>query len=151
MRLLILCTHNSARSQMGQGWARHHAQSYGLEIEVHSAGTEATRVKPEAITVMNEVGIDLSSHTSKTLYDLPDPWHFDYVITVCDSAAEACPVYPAQTTRLHYPFTDPSGGDLETWRRVRDQIGTQLEAFICALRDAQPIPATYTDAPSVMG
>ncbi|NJK45747.1 MAG: arsenate reductase ArsC [Pleurocapsa sp. SU_196_0] len=140
MRLLILCTHNSARSQMGDGWARYHAQQHGLEVEVWSAGTEATTVKPEAVSVMAERGIDLSTHSSKTLYDLPDPWHLDYDITVCDSAASNCPVYPAQTTRLHYPFTDPSGGDLEMWRHARDEIGAQLEAFIFALKTARLLP-----------
>jgi arsenate reductase len=134
---------------MGEGWLRHHAARLGLEAEVWSAGTEATRVKPDAITVMNEVGIDLSGHSSKTLYEVSDPWNFDYVITVCDSAAEACPVYPAQTTRLHYPFMDPSGQRLEVWRAVRDQIGLQLEAFVVALKTAQPVPPTYADSPSV--
>jgi arsenate reductase (thioredoxin) len=151
MRVLILCTHNSARSQMAEGWARHHAQAMGLKADIWSAGTEATRVKADAITVMTEVGIDLSAHSSKTLYDLPDPWNFDYVITVCDSAAEACPVYPAATKRLHYPFHDPSAQSLEVWRRVRDQIGVQLEAFVWALKDGSPVPATYAIAPSILG
>ena len=74
MRILALCTHNSARSQMAEGWLRHYAQELGLEAEVASAGTEKTRVKPDAITVMADVGIDLSQHTSKTLYDLPNPF-----------------------------------------------------------------------------
>ena len=139
MRILILCTHNSARSQMAEGWTRHHAERVGLEADIHSAGTEATRVKPEATEVMAEVGIDLSGHSSKTLYDLPDPWNFDYVITVCDNAAEACPVYPAKTTRLHHPFHDPSGQGLEVWRRVRDEIGAKFEAFVNDLqRGATP-------------
>jgi arsenate reductase (thioredoxin) len=146
MRILILCTHNSARSQMAEGWARHFAQQLGLEAEIWSAGTEATRVKPEAIAVMHEVGIDLSAHSSKTLYDLADPWNFDYVITVCDSAAEACPVYPVKTHRLHYPFTDPSGRSLEAWRTVRDQLSKQFDAFIGALKVGQPVPATYSDS-----
>lgn len=147
MRILILCTHNSARSQMGEGWARFHAKRLNLEADIHSAGTEATRVKPEAIAVMSEVGIDLNGHTSKTLYDLPDPWNFDVVITVCDNAAEVCPVYPAQTTRLHYPFQDPSGQPLEVWREVRDQIGAQFESLIVALKQGHPMPASYSDAP----
>ena len=146
MRILILCTHNSARSQMAEGWARHFAAQYNLEIEICSAGTEATKVKPDAISVMAEVGIDLTTHSSKTLYDLPDPWNFDYVITVCDSAAEACPVYPAKTVRLHYPFSDPSGRGLETWRIVRDQLKIKLEAFIAALKCQQPVPESYTDS-----
>jgi arsenate reductase (thioredoxin) len=147
MRILILCTHNSARSQMAEGWARHFASP---NLEIFSAGTEKTFVKPDAMTAMLEVGIDLSSHSSKTLFELPDPWNFDYVITVCDSAAEACPVYPAQTVRLHYPFADPSGRGLETWRVVRDQIGAQMKQFIHALEQHQPVPATYTETPSVV-
>ena len=118
MRILILCTHNSARSQMAEGWARHFA---GSSFEIFSAGTEKTFVKPDAIATMREVGIDLSRHSSKTLFGLPDPWSFDYVITVCDSAAEACPVYPAKTVRLHYPFSDPSGRGLETWSLCCDK------------------------------
>jgi arsenate reductase (thioredoxin) len=126
-----------------------YAQQLALEVDIFSAGTEATQVKPDAITVMLEVGVDLSSHTSKTLYDLPDPWNFEYVITVCDNAAEVCPVYPAKTTQLHYPFFDPSGNKLEVWRTVRDQIGVQMNAFISALQTAQPVPASYTDTPNV--
>ena len=123
MRLLVLCTHNSARSQMAEGWLKHYAQAQGLALEVHSAGTEKTRVKPDAITVMNEVGIDISQHTSKTLWEVPDPWQFDVVVTVCDSANDTCPSYPAETTRLHVSFVDPSGQGLEQWRSVRDALG----------------------------
>lgn len=129
----MLCTHNSARSQMAEGWLRHHAQAAGLHAEIHSAGTEATSVKPDAITVMNEVGIDISGHTSKTLYDLPDKWNFDVVLTVCDDANEACPVYPAETHRLHVSFPDPSGEDLDRWRAVRDAIGLVAEKLVDAL------------------
>lgn len=133
LRLLVLCTHNSARSQMAEGWLRRHAEAAGLAAEVWSAGTEATRVKDEAIEVMDEVGIDLSTHTSKTLWDIPDPWGFDVVVTVCDSANEACPAYPAQTTRLHVSFPDPSGLDLDAWRRVRDAIGAMGERLVAVL------------------
>jgi len=149
MRILILCTHNSARSQMAEGWTRHFAAQYALEAEILSAGTEATFVKPQALEVMREVGLDLSGYSSKTLYDLPDPWNFNYVITVCDSAAEACPVYPASSTKLHYPFTDPSGGTLERWRTVRDQLSNQFEAFVKALSSGQTLPPTYADSPPV--
>ena len=123
MRLLVLCTHNSARSQMAEGWLRFYAEEVGLDLEVTSAGTEQTAVKAEAVTVMGEVGIDLSRHTSKTLFDLSDPWNFNVVMTVCDSANEACPTYPAETTRLHVAFPDPSGQPLERWREVRDALG----------------------------
>jgi arsenate reductase (thioredoxin) len=122
-RILILCTHNSARSQMAEGWLRHHAARHALAVEVQSAGTVATQVKAEALRVMAEVGIDLAGHRSKSLDDLPDPWNFDLVITVCDAANEACPIYPATTTRLHLPFPDPSGAPLPAWRSVRDAIG----------------------------
>ena len=133
LRILVLCTHNSARSQMAEGWLRHHAEAAGLDAEVHSAGTQSTRLKPDAVTVMTEVGIDISGHTSKTLHDLPDKWNFDVVMTVCDDANEACPVYPAQTTRLHVSFPDPSGRNLQVWREVRDAIGRVTEKLIGAL------------------
>ena len=148
-RVLILCTHNSARSQMAEGLTRRAAQALGVQIDVFSAGTEATRVKPEAISVMAELGIDLNAHTSKTLFNVPDPWNFDYVVTVCDSAAEACPTYPAQTTMRHYPFTDPSSGSLDRWRAVRDQLNVQFTAFVQALRDGQQLPASYELSPAV--
>ena len=103
-RVLFLCTHNSARSQMAEGLLR---QLAGDRFEVASAGTEATRVHPLAIRAMRDVGVDISLHTSKTVDSLLDrPW--DYVITVCDSANERCPLFPGRTTRLHWSFDDPS-------------------------------------------
>ncbi|GGR92254.1 arsenate reductase ArsC [Deinococcus sedimenti] len=148
-RVLILCTHNSARSQMAEALTRDAARRLGVNLEVHSAGTEATRVKDDAKTVMAEIGLDLTAHTSKTLWDVPDAQNFGYVITVCDSAAEACPAYPGQTTRRHYPFVDPSGGSLDRWRAVRDQLQTQFDAFVLALRDGRDAPPTYEDSPAV--
>lgn len=151
MRLLVLCTHNSARSQMAEGWLRHYANTYGLNAEVFSAGTEKTFVKPDAIQVMQEVGIDLFGHTSKTLFDLADPWNFDVVLTVCDSANEACPAYPAQTTRLHVSFPDPSGHSVEMWRQVRDAIGQSCKTLIETLkagnkpRESDLLPAAFTE------
>lgn len=142
MRLLVLCTHNSARSQMAEGWLRHHASEAGLDLEVHSAGTEATRVKPEAIEVMREVGVDISGHASKMLADLLDRWSFGLVLTVCDSANEACPAYPAATTRLHVSFPDPSGQDLDRWREVRDAIGEMSRALVRALAKGR-VPAEH--------
>lgn len=133
-RVLILCTHNSARSQMAEGWVRHYAQVLGVGLEVHSAGTEQTRVKPEAVEVMREVSVDLGGHRSKTLLDLPDPWHFDVVLTVCDSANEACPAYPAKTVRLHVAFPDPSGHDLAVWRTVRDALGEMSRVLVRRLK-----------------
>lgn len=130
MRLLVLCTHNSARSQMAEGWLRHYAETQELEAEVWSAGTEKSFVKPDAITVMREIGIDISGQYSKTLFELPDPWDFDLVLTVCDSANEACPAYPAKTVRLHLSFPDPSGKGLDVWREVRDAIGRLSQVLI---------------------
>jgi arsenate reductase len=133
-RVLFLCTHNSARSQMAEAFLRRLA---GDRFEAASAGTEATRVHPLALRVMAEVGIDLGTHTSKTVDQLLDrPW--DYVITVCDSANERCPLFPGWTTRLHWSFEDPSqatGSEdrrLATFRRVRDEIRTRLERWLAA-------------------
>ncbi len=126
-RVLILCTHNSARSQMAEGWLRYFTAERNPDVEIFSAGTEKTTVKPDAVSVMHEVGIDISSHTSKTLHEVPDPWNFDVVITVCDSADETCPAYPAKTTRLHVSFPDPSGSSLERWREVRDALKEMAE------------------------
>lgn len=134
---------------MAEALTREAARKAGLDLDVNSAGTEATRVKDDAKTVMAEIGLSLEGHTSKTLHDVPDPQNFDYVVTVCDSAAEACPVYPGQTTRRHYPFVDPSGGSLDRWRVVRDQIERQFEAFVQALKEGRPVPETYSDCPAV--
>ena len=141
-RVLFLCTHNSARSQMAEGFLR---QLSGGRLEVASAGTEATRVHPLAIRAMDEVGIDLSSHTSKRL-DTVLHRSWDYVITVCDSANERCPLFPGQTARLHWTFEDPSqatGAEdqrLDTFRRVRDQIHTRLTEWLAT----GPAPAGAT-------
>lgn len=137
-RILFLCTHNSARSQMAEGLLRHLA---GDRFEVTSAGTEATRVHPLAIRAMAEVGIDLSGHASKSLDAfLGQPW--DSVITVCDSASERCPVFPARTTRLHWSFDDPSSATgseaerLQVFRRIRDEIRAQLGRWLTGLEGA---------------
>ena len=131
-RVLFLCTHNSARSQMAEGFLRALA---GDRFEVASAGTEATRVHPLAIRAMADVSIDISGHASKVVDALVDqPW--DYVITVCDAANEACPVFPRKSSRLHWSFEDPSraaGSDaqrLDVFRRVRDQIARRITDWI---------------------
>ncbi|HWR21488.1 MAG TPA: arsenate reductase ArsC [Verrucomicrobiae bacterium] len=132
LRVLFLCTHNSARSQMAEGFLRALA---GDRFDVVSAGTEATRVHPLAIRAMQEIGIDLSGHTSKTIdVFFSQPW--DYVITVCDDANERCPVFPGGTTRIHWSFDDPSqatGTDedkLKKFRRIRDDILTRLRQWL---------------------
>ncbi len=121
-RILILCTHNSARSQMAEGWLRQLLHQAGVAAEVHSAGSEKTRVKPEAIQVMAEKGIDLTGHTSKLIEELPDPQNFDAVVTVCGDANRSCPLFPRQTRHYHVGLPDPSGGGLEDWRTSRDQV-----------------------------
>jgi arsenate reductase (thioredoxin) len=131
-RVLFLCTHNSARSQMAEGFLRHLA---GDRFEVESAGTEQTRVNPLAVTAMAEVGVDLSGHRSKTLDRFLDqPW--DHVITVCDHAKERCPVFPRSAHRLHWGFEDPSGATgteeerLAVFRRIRNEIGTRIQGWL---------------------
>jgi arsenate reductase len=121
-RVLFLCTHNSARSQMAEGLLGHLA---GDRFEPFSAGTEATHVRPEAIEAMNELGVDISGQVSETLDRyLGEP--FDYVVTVCDDANEACPVFPGAKERLHWSLPDPSAvtGEerLRAFRGVRDRI-----------------------------
>ncbi len=130
-RVLFLCTHNSARSQMAEGWLRHLA---GNRLEAHSAGTEATEVRPLAVAAMAEAGIDISGAESKTLERyLGDSW--DYVITVCDQAAEGCPVFPGKARRLHWSLPDPSKATgpeedrLAVYREVRDRIRASVEEF----------------------
>lgn len=117
---------------MAEGLLRHIA---GDRFEVHSAGTEKTRVNPFAIAAMKDLGIDISSHWSKTILELGGQ-DFDFVITVCDNANESCPVFPGTTTRIHWSFEDPSaatGTDeekLAEFKRIRDQLRARLEGFV---------------------
>jgi arsenate reductase (thioredoxin) len=129
-RILFLCTHNSARSQMAEGLLKHLA---GDRFEAMSAGTEATRVRPLAVRAMEEIGIDISGQESKTLERyLQEP--FDHVITVCDDANEACPFFPGAQRRLHWSFEDPSRAEgseeerLAVFRSVRDRIRDRVQA-----------------------
>jgi arsenate reductase len=130
-RVLILCTGNSARSQMAEGLLRHDA---GDRFEVFSAGTRPSRVRPEAIAVMQELDIDISSHRSKSVDEFADQ-SFDYVLTVCDNAKEDCPIFPGQAIRIHESFEDPAelhGSDeerLALFRRIRDELRTYLSLF----------------------
>ncbi len=125
---------------MAEGFLRAMA---GDRLEVASAGAEATRVHPLAIRAMEEVGIDLRGHTSKTIdAHHEQPW--DYVITVCDSASERCPVFPGRTTRIHWTFDDPSQAAgteeerLDTFRRVRDEISARLREWLAHLVRSTP-------------
>ena len=131
-RVLILCTGNSARSQMAEGLLR---ASAGNRFEVFSAGTRPGGVRPEAIAVMSELGIDLSSHRSKHVRQF-DGQQFDYVITVCDNANESCPVFPVGTERIHWSVPDPAAVEgseterLAAFRRVRDGLAETLRDFV---------------------
>jgi arsenate reductase (thioredoxin) len=131
-RVLFLCTHNSARSQMAEALLR---RLGGDRFQVASAGTQARGVNPLATRAMAEIGVDLRGHTSKTLDRfLGERW--DYVITVCDSANESCPIFPGASTRLHWSFEDPSAATgsekqrLAVFRRVRDEIKTRIETWL---------------------
>ena len=131
-RILILCTGNSARSQMAEGLLREMA---GERVDVASAGVSPTQVRPEAIAAMREIGIDISGYRSKSVDEFVKQ-NFDYVITVCDNANEQCPVFPGQVKRIHWSFDDPAAahGDdearLSVFRRVRDEIRDQLRLFV---------------------
>lgn len=131
-RVLLLCTGNSARSQMAEGLLRNIA---GNHLEVFSAGTRPAGLNPNAVAVMREIGIDISRHRSKSVDEFTGEL-FDYVITVCDSAKESCPIFPAAAKRLHYSFQDPAAAQgsaeeqMAVFRRVRDQIGESLREFL---------------------
>lgn len=142
VKVLFLCTANACRSQMAEGWARH---LHPERIEAYSAGTQRHVVSGKAIKVMQEVGIDLSDHYSKALDDL-DHIDFDYVITVCNSAAETCPVFPADATILHHGFDDPprlaahetdDERILDHHRRVRDEIRDFVRSLPQRLSEAK--------------
>lgn len=132
--ILVLCTGNSARSQMAEGLFRHYL---GDRFEVHSAGTRPSRVRPEAIAVMAELGIDISGHWSKSVDEFLGR-EFAYIFTVCDNAKETCPVFPRKAERIHWSFEDPAAveGDAETrlssFRQIRDEIKKRVTQFAAA-------------------
>jgi arsenate reductase len=131
VKVLILCTGNSARSQKAEGLLRHDA---GTLYVVFSAGTKPSHVRPAAIAVMREVGIDISYHRSKSVDEISGR-DFDYLITVCDNANESCPVFPAKTKCVHWSIEDPAAAQgskektLIAFRRVRDELRARLQAF----------------------
>lgn len=133
MRVLFLCTHNSARSQMAEGLLRSRG---GDAYEVFSAGTQSRSVHPLAIKAMREIGIDISTHWSKGIEEFTAESPMDLVITVCDDAAEACPFFPRARQQIHWGFSDPSqatGSEeerLATFRHVRDQIAARIMQFL---------------------
>lgn len=134
MKILFLCTGNSCRSQMAEGWAR---ALKGDQIEAFSAGIKTHGLNPHAVQVMAEAGVDISGHRSKTLSDLPTQ-DFDYVVTVCDHAHESCPLFPGKTKVVHVGFDDPprlaqdapsEEEALNIYRRVRDEIRAFVETL----------------------
>ena len=128
-KILILCTGNSARSQMAEGLLKHITQN---KYEIYSAGTKPSIVRPEAIKALAEIGIDISENRSKSVEEFVDK-EIDYVLTVCDNAKENCPYFPAKTKVIHHSFEDPAEaqGDEETrltaFRKIRAEIGEYFE------------------------
>jgi len=139
MNILFLCTGNSCRSQMAEGWANH---LKGDQITAYSAGVETHGMNPYAVKVMAEVGIDISNNSSKLVTDLPQDVDFDYVVTVCGHANENCPYFPAKVKVVHVGFDDPPSlakglndeeDILSVYRRVRDEIRAYVETLPDAL------------------
>ncbi|HYP49713.1 MAG TPA: arsenate reductase ArsC [Pyrinomonadaceae bacterium] len=131
-KILILCTGNSARSQMAEGLLKRITKG---EYEMYSAGTQPSIVRPEAIKVLSEIGVDISANRSKSVDEFAEE-EIDYVLTVCDSARANCPYFPAKTRLIHHSFPDPAAveGDeetrLEAFRKARDEIKSYLPDFI---------------------
>ena len=131
-KILFLCTGNSCRSQMGEGFIRHMAAN---KFEVFSAGVEPTQVNPYAIKVMAEAGIDISSHQSKSVNEFLEQ-KFDYVITVCNHAKQVCPIFPGQYERIHWDIEDPANAKgseqekLAFFRKIRDEIKEKCLEFL---------------------
>jgi arsenate reductase (thioredoxin) len=135
-RVLILCTGNSARSQMAEGLLRHDG---GEMFTVESAGVEASFVKPQAIAAMREIGVDIGDHRSKSVDEFKGQ-EFDYVITVCDNAKKHCPIFPGSPQRIHWSIDDPvvlasEEGQAANFRRARDELRSRLRDFIQSERD----------------
>lgn len=132
-RVLFLCTGNSARSQMAEAFLRKYA---GDRFEVYSAGLEPKGINPYTIQVMEEVGVDMSGHTSKELKQYLGKVHFGYLITVCDNAEKNCPIFPGMGIRLHWGFEDPAAFEgtpqekLAKFRQIRDQIDERVRSWL---------------------
>ena len=145
LKVLFLCTGNSCRSQMAEGWARRLKSD---SIDVWSAGVEVHGLNSRAVAVMAEAGVDISGHVSKNVADLLDI-PFDYVVTVCGHAHESCPMFPGETKVVHVGFDDPpklaeeaatEDEALRHYRRVRDEIRAFVERLPGALEDQPPYP-----------
>lgn len=134
MKILILCTGNSIRSQMAEGFFRKLKKDW----EIKSAGTNPVGVNPDAVKVMSEAGIDISGQKSKNVNQFTD-CIFDYVITVCGHAKAACPVFPGKAISIHWPIKDPTGlmwgeGRSDSFRDVRDEIKGKIQDFLDSLK-----------------
>lgn len=131
LKILVICTGNSARSQMAEGLLKY----YKKEWEIYSAGTKPTHLNPLAVEVMSEIGIDISGYKSKHI-DLFLNKQFDYVITVCDNAKESCPIFPGKATYIHWSLKDPAAikgtkeEKLASFRKIRDEIQDKVLEFI---------------------
>lgn len=143
-RILFLCTHNAARSQMAEGILRHLGEG---AVEVYSAGTEATDVHPLAVRALQQMGIDISGHRAKNVNEFADQT-FDFVITLCDSARELCPVFPGNPERIHWSFPDPSaveGTEAVRYRafsQTAQELMTRLRPFFLVVeRGVEQSPA----------
>jgi arsenate reductase len=148
-RVLVVCTHNSARSQMAEGMLR----AWGGErFEAHSAGTQVSNVRPEAIAVMAEIGIDISGQHSKLISDFAGQ-EFDWLVTVCDRARQSCAMIPGLGETMHWSIEDPSEATgsqeerLAAFRRVRDDLRGRIHMFVLAVgrEDAAPMPVRLPD------
>ncbi|WP_416135542.1 arsenate reductase ArsC [Aquimarina sp. 2201CG5-10] len=132
MNILVLCTGNSCRSQMAEGYLKHFAKD---NATIYSAGVETHGVNPKAIAIMKEDNIDISNHTSNNLDEYLDI-KFDYILTVCDNAKERCPFFPGKAERLHYNFFDPSKVEgteeeiHEAFTKTRNQIKSYCQEFV---------------------
>jgi arsenate reductase len=126
IKVLFVCTGNSCRSQMAEGWANH--LGAGL-VEAYSAGVNPVGVARATVEVMAEAGVDISRQRSKSVVEFVGE-EFDYVITLCDNAREVCPYFPAPAKRLHWPIDDPYGLGLDDYRRARDETRARVEAFL---------------------
>ena len=143
-RVLAICVHNSARSQMTEAYLR----QYGGDIlEVESAGIEPGSVNPVVVELLAEDGIDISGKATQSVFDLAKAGRaFDYVIAVCDpEASEQCPIFPAERQRLHWPFADPSKAEgsfeerVDAVRPIREQIRSEVQGFVRKLREGEAV------------
>ncbi|HLA95308.1 MAG TPA: arsenate reductase ArsC, partial [Pyrinomonadaceae bacterium] len=138
-RILVLCTGNSARSQMAEGLLK---RRVGDRFQIDSAGTQPSIVRPEAIAVLAEIGINISENRSKSVDEFADA-EIDFVLTVCDNAKENCPYFPARTKFVHHAFEDPAEteGDLEerfnSFKKVRDQIADYIDGEFAEVLDGK--------------